>query len=43
MQLGFESYQRLYVYKYVDQNKGSSAMIAVKRSAGVTIEVNLQN
>ena len=32
----------LYVYKYVDQ-KGSAAMLAIKRSEGVTPKVNLRN
>ena len=31
--------QRLYEYKHVDQ-KGSDAMLTVKRSAGVKREVN---
>ena len=42
---GFESHLCLYyVCKHVDQKlKGSTAMLAVKRSAGVTLEVNLRN
>ena len=31
-----------HVYNYVDK-KGLSAMLAVKRSAGGTLEVNLRN
>ena len=38
---GFESYQYLYVYKYVDQ-KGSTAMLAM-RPAYVAPEENLRN
>ena len=38
----FESHQRLCVNKFVDQ-KGSAAMLDIKRSAGVTLEVNLKN
>ena len=30
------------MYKYVDQ-KGSAAMLAIKRSAGVTTELNLRS
>ena len=33
---------RIYMYKYVDQ-KGLAAMLAIKRLAGVTQEVNLRN
>ena len=38
----FESHQCLCTCKYVDQ-KGSVAMSDVKRSAGVTLEVNQRN
>ena len=38
----YSLFQYLYVHKYVDQ-KGSAAMPAVKRSAGVPPEVNLGN
>ena len=38
--LEFESHQ--YLKKYVDQ-KGSAVMLAIKRSAGDTLEVNLRN
>ena len=39
---GLKSHQYLYVCKYVDWN-GFGAMLATKRSAGVTPEVNLRN
>ena len=29
--------------KYVDYKKGSAAMLAVKRSSGITPDVNLKN
>ena len=32
----------VYIYKYIDQ-KGSVAMLAVKRSVGVAPEMNLRN
>ena len=32
----------MYVYKYVNQ-KGSAAILAIKRSAGIAPEVNLRN
>ena len=38
----FESHQCLYMHKYEDQ-KGSTAMLATKRSTGVAPEVNLWN
>ena len=38
----YSVFQYLYVDKYVDQ-KGSAAMPAVKKSAGVAPEVNLRN
>ena len=33
----------VYVYKYVDQDKGWVHRLAMKKSAGVTPEVNLRN
>ena len=39
---GFESHQRLYVDKYMNQ-KGLAAVLVIKMSAGVTPEVDLRN
>ena len=39
---GIQSCQKVYVYKYVDQ-KRTAAVLAVKKSAGVTPEVKLGN
>ena len=38
----FESHQHLNIYKYADQ-KISTAMLAIRRSAGVTLVVDLRN